>query len=288
MNVAVIPNLSRDGARYQTGRLLERFRALGAAVWMQADLRPQFTEKGVRFCEKTGEMLQNCDVIVAVGGDGTIIHCARYAADAGKPILGVNVGRLGFVAGLETDELDKLEKLVNGDFTVQQRMLLEIRVPTENGEETFTALNDAVLSRGSFARMLDLKVRYGGEGVFSYRADGLIVSTPTGSTAYSLSAGGPVVDPAMRCILLSPICPHTLLSRTVVFGPDAVLGVRADEGGDGEILLTVDGETPVRFTGKTPNIEFRRSAKTVGIIQLKDIGFFEVVNQKLGEGRNEM
>ena len=287
MKLAVMPNLSRDRALFHTERLIERLEALGASACMKSELKPFFQKDTILFYEDTGKMLRDCDVIVAVGGDGTIIHCARFAADAGKPILGVNVGRLGFVAGLETDEFDELGKLVSGDYTVQERMLLEVRVPSEGGRKTFTALNDAVISRGSFSRMLDLKVRYGGEGVFSYRADGLIVSTPTGSTAYSLSAGGPVVDPTMNCILLSPICPHSLLSRTVVFAPDALLGVQADEGGEGEILLTVDGETPVRFTGKTGDIEFGRSEKTVGIIKLKEIGFFEVVNQKLGEGRNE-
>lgn len=282
-----MPNLSRDRALFHTGRLVERLGALGASACMKSELKPFFENKNILFYEDAGEMLRDCDVIVAVGGDGTIIHCARFAAGAGKPILGVNVGRLGFVAGLETDEFDELGKLVRGDYAVQERMLLEIRVPSEGGRETFTALNDAVIARGSFSHMLDLKVSCGGEGGFSYRADGLIVSTPTGSTAYSLSAGGPVVDPAMRCILLSPICPHSLLSRTVVFGPDARLGVQADEGGEGEILLTVDGEAPVRFKGKTGNIEFGRSEKTVGIIRLKEIGFFEAVNRKLGEGRNE-
>ena len=283
-----MPNLSRDKAFFHTGRLIEQLEALGASACMKSELRTFFPGKAVSYYEDTAEMIRNCDVVVAVGGDGTIIHCARYAADAGKPILGVNVGRLGFVAGLETDEFEKLGKLVNGDFSVQERMLLEIHVPSGDGNKTFTALNDAVLLRGSKSRMLDLNVRYGGTGIFSYRADGLIVSTPTGSTAYSLSAGGPVVDPEMSCLLLSPICPHSLLSRTVIFGPDARLGIQADEGENGEILLTVDGETPVRFFGKTESIEFCRSKKTVGIIQLKDIGFFEVVNQKLGERRNEL
>lgn len=282
MKLAIMPNPSRDKGLFHTGRLVEKLGALGAETVIHSDYKSYLQNRKVSFCDDTAQMLRGCDAIVAVGGDGTIIHCAHHAADAGKPILGVNVGRLGFVAGLETDEFDELGKLVSGNYTVQERMLLEVRVPSENGEKTFTALNDAVLSRGSFSRMLDLKVRYGGDRVFSYRADGLIVSTPTGSTAYSLSAGGPVVDPDMNCILLSPLCPHSLFSRTVVFGPDARLGVQADEGEQGEILLTVDGETPVRFTGRTGDIRFCRSEKTVGIIKLKDIGFFEIVNQKLG------
>lgn len=286
MNVAVMPNLSRGRAREHTANLIRRLRALGASVFMKADLSLQFDGSGVRFFGDFEELMAECDIVVAIGGDGTIIHCARTAAAAGKPILGVNVGRLGFVAGLEPDEFDRLENLIAGDYTVENRMMLEIRL-TENGAgKTYVALNDAVVARGTFSRILDLKVSLNDTRMCDYRADGLILATPTGSTAYSLSAGGPVIDPCLNCILLSPICPHSLLSRPVVFDPDAKLSVQAHSDYESEIVLTVDGEIFLKIPDGS-KIEFRRSSDTVQMIKLKSNNFYEIVNDKLGERRNE-
>ena len=287
MNVAVMPNLSRGRAREHTANLIGRLRALGASVLMKEDFRPQFDGLGVRFFSAFSELTEECDAIVAVGGDGTIIHCARAAAAARKPILGVNVGRLGFVAGLEPDEFDHLENLLSGNYTVEERMMLEVRL-TENGVlKTHVALNDAVIARGTFSRILDLKVSLNDTRMCDYRADGLIVATPTGSTAYSLSAGGPVIDPCMNCILLSPICPHSLLNRPVVFGPDAKLSVQAHSDYQSEIVLTIDGEIFLKIPDGS-KVEFRRSSDTVQMIKLKSNNFYEIVNDKLGERRNGM
>lgn len=281
-----MPNLSRERAKLYTADLIRRLRGLGAGVLMKADLGREFDGLGVRFFPELRELIRACDVVVAVGGDGTIIHCARNAAAAGKPILGVNVGRLGFVAGLETDEFDRLEKLVDGGYELEKRMMLEVRL-TENGEEkTYPALNDVVIARGALSRILDFKVSLNDTRVCDYRADGLILATPTGSTAYSLSAGGPVIDPSMNCILLTPICPHSLLSRPVVFGPEARLSVQAHSDYESEIILMADGEISRRIPDGS-RIEVYQSSSTVQIIKLKSKNFYEIVNDKLGERRNE-
>ena len=224
-------------------------------------------------------------MVIAVGGVGTTIHCARHAASAEKPILGINVGRLGFVAGLETDELDKLKNLVDGNYTIENRMMLEVRLENDGKQETHYALNDAVLARGSLSKILDLRVNFNDKNVCEYRADGLIIATPTGSTAYSLSAGGPVIDPSISCILLSPICPHSLLTRSVVFGPDARLSVFASSSYESEIFLTIDGDTSIQITDKQ-KIEFCRAKQSARIIKLKNNNFYEIVNEKLAERRN--
>lgn len=287
MKIAVIPNLSRNKAQYHTTRLIHKLHELGAVIFMQSRFLNDFSNMGIEFYENFDEMITACDLMVALGGDGTIIHCARHAANFDKPILGVNVGRLGFVAELETDEFDELGKLAAGNYQIENRMMLEIRY-TENGQEkTCTALNDAVISRGALSPMPDFKVGFNGQTVCDYRGDGLIVSTPTGSTAYSLSAGGPIIDPKLACILLSPVCSHSLLTRPVVFGPDARLSVLTCFRAESEAFLTMDGEISVKID-TSRKIEFYRSEKSVKIIRLKDHNFYEIVNEKLGDGRNEI
>ncbi len=285
MKIVIIPNLSRKNAQFYTTKVVDTLQKLDVQIYMKMDLKDYFLNSRITFYDDFVKMMSDCDMVIAVGGDGTIIHCARHAASAEKPILGINVGRLGFVAGLETDELDKLKNLVDGNYTIEDRMMLEVCLENNGKQETHYALNDAVLARGALSRILDLKVNFNDKNVCEYRADGLIIATPTGSTAYSLSAGGPVIDPSINCILLSPICPHSLFTRPVVFGPDARLSVLASSNYDSEIFLTIDGDTSIQITDKQ-KIEFCRSKQTARIVKLKNNNFYEVVNEKLAERRN--
>ncbi len=261
VKIAVLPNLSRSRAQYYTVRLIEKLQEFGASVFMQSRFQSGlFRIVRCAFFDDFDEMIRSCDLMIALGGDGTIIHSARHAAAFDKPVLGVNVGRLGFLAELETDEFDELDKLAAGNYQIEQRMMLEIRY-TENGiEKTCTALNDAVIARDALSPMPDFRVGFNGQTVCEYRGDGLIVSTPTGSTAYSLSAGGPIIDPQLSCILLSPICSHSLLTRPVVFGPDAKLSVQTYFRTESEAYLTMDGEISVKIDS-SQKIEFCRSRK---------------------------
>lgn len=285
MKIVIMPNLSKNNAVFHTGNVIRKLREFGAEVLMKQMFRKDFSDCGVLFYEDFSKMMRDCDAVIAVGGDGTIIHCARHAAAAEKPILGINVGRLGFVAGLETDELDRLQQLVSRRYTIEERMMLEVRLETSAGTQVYRALNDAVLARGALSRILDFKVNFNDTNVCDYRADGLIISTPTGSTAYSLSAGGPVIDPSIHCILLSPICPHSLMTRSVVFGPESRLSVQASSNYDSEIYLTIDGETSIQIQD-SQKIEISRSTQIARIIKLKQDNFYEIVNAKLAEGRN--
>lgn len=285
MKIAIIPNLSKHNAQLYTTEVVETLQKYKVLVCMKYDLKDHFQNASILFYDDFSAMMAESDMVIAVGGDGTIIHCARHAASAEKPILGINVGRLGFVAGLETDELDKLKNLVDGNYTIENRMMLEVRLENDGKQETHYALNDAVLARGSLSKILDLRVNFNDKNVCEYRADGLIIATPTGSTAYSLSAGGPVIDPSISCILLSPICPHSLLTRSVVFGPDARLSVFASSSYESEIFLTIDGDTSIQITDKQ-KIEFCRAKRSARIIKLKNNNFYEIVNEKLAERRN--
>ncbi|WP_050698137.1 NAD(+)/NADH kinase [Anaeromassilibacillus senegalensis] len=284
MNVLIIPNLTKNNAQLHTVRVVNQLRQYGASVTMKSEHQDDFPGCPITFAPDFFQALQECDVVLAIGGDGTIIHAAKHAAMTNKPVLGINVGRLGFVAGLEVDELEKLENLVEGDYSLEERMMLQISLNQSEELRTFYALNDAVISRGSLSRILDLKVLFNHSNMCDYRADGLIFATPTGSTAYSLSAGGPVIDPSMNCILLSPICPHSLFTRTVVFGEDAKLEVLPSRDSESEIFLTIDGETAVPVGDRCP-ICISRAAYTAQIIKLKPSNFYEVVNEKLAERR---
>ena len=283
MNIVLLPNLTKQDAALHTGRITEKLLELNSAVWMHFPMEQHFSKYPIRFWGDFDEMIQKCDVVIAIGGDGTIIHAAKHAAQARKPILGVNVGRLGFVAGLETNELELLERLVSGKYTVDPRMMITATVGKPDGNLTYHALNDAVISRGALSRILDFQVSLNQDTICRYRADGLILSTPTGSTAYSLSAGGPVVDPSMECMILTPICPHSLLTRPVVFNANSLISAKADCGS--EIYLTLDGATSIRIESGE-SIYFSKSRLSVQLIQLHDKGFYQVVNEKLTERRN--
>lgn len=285
MKITLIPNLSKKDAQIYTVRIIERLVELNCEIFLSEDYRGVFSANQLRFFDGFSQMLAECDAVVTIGGDGTIIHAAKYAAKAGKPILGINLGRIGFVAGLEIDELDQLKCLISGEYRVENRMLLEITVHSAAQSQVICAMNDAVVSRGSLSRMVDLSVSYTGNRVTQYRADGLIVSTPTGSTAYSLSAGGPVIEPEMRCMLLTPICAHSLFSRSVIFGPDEKLSISAcARDGEENAYLTVDGEISVSLREEDV-IDVRPADFSVQLIKLKDKGFYEILNEKLSERR---
>ena len=228
------------------------------------------------------QLIRACDIAVTVGGDGTIIHNAKFAALYEKPLLGINLGRLGFVANIEPDEMDELKKLVTGEYRVQKRMLLEITVDKDGEKRSMTAVNEAVIHRDTLANMVDISVELNGERIISYRADGMMFSTPTGSTAYSFSAGGPVIEPDMNCILLTPICPHALTSRQVVFTEDAVLSARVHPESTLKCYMTVDGQNHIPISSDDM-ITVRRSPKALQLIILKEKNFYTLLNEKLKE-----
>lgn len=285
MKIALMPNLSKQNAYTYTVRIIKRLLELNCDIYLYDKYRDYFDFQEVIFFTDFDKMVLNCDTVITIGGDGTIIHAAKHAAAAAKPILGINLGRIGFVAGLEIDELDKLKHLISGDYKIENRMMLKVTVHTGGDTREIYALNDAVVSRGSLSRMVDLSVSYTGNKVTQYRADGLIVSTPTGSTAYSLSAGGPVIEPEMRCMVLTPICAHSLFSRSVIFGPNEKLSISAStRDGEGNAYLTVDGETSVLLREEDV-IDILPADICVRLIKLKNKGFYEILNEKLSERR---
>ena len=225
------------------------------------------------------EALLRADYIIAVGGDGTIIHTAKLAASLQKPILGVNAGRLGFVASLESAEIAEIHNIPQGDFETEKRMMLQAEVMRGEKTETIYALNDIVVS-GELSKIIDYTLSVDGNRDYSYRADGVIISTPTGSTAYALSAGGPVIAPSMQCIEYTPICPHSLFNRSIIFEEHSVLTLTTVSGHAGKMYMTADGEAPIELLSGD-NIRFSKAPLYAQFLHPCKKNFYDILNRKL-------
>lgn len=227
--------------------------------------------------------LEGASALVCFGGDGTILHAAREATARNVPVLGVNLGSIGFMAELEHGELSLLSRLAGGKFGVERRMMLDVMVRRE-GRPVFTesALNDAVVTKGAVARVLDLEVTGDRVVISSFSGDGLVVATPTGSTAYSMAAGGPIVEPTAENIIIAPICAHSLHAKPFVLDSARSVGVRVAPGSKKTAYLSVDGGRAFRIQ---PGdwVECRRSKQVTRLIKLTGRSFYERINQKLGK-----
>ncbi len=268
-NVVVVSNIHTAVSPQDVQRVCEVLRGYGAEV-TAASFSP-------------GEPLPaaKADIVIAIGGDGTIMHVAKQAAPLHLPVLGVNSGNLGFLAGMEMDETGRLQALIDGAYETEERLLLDVTV--DGSTDTYLAMNEAVVSRGALSRLVDLTVTCGEKDVMRYRADGVMVATPTGSTAYSLSAGGPVVDPQVPCMLLTPICPHSLYARSYVLPADTTLFIDTADT-NGETFLTVDGEIEIPLP-QSGCVQVQKSAYTARLIRLQTQSFYDVVEKKLIGGR---
>ena len=276
--IALIPNLTKNGAYEESLKAIRLLKSFGGKILMTADLSEKYSDNDIAFFESHEVLIQKCDAVVTIGGDGTIIHAANFE----KPLLGINMGRLGFVAELEPNELPMLARLFSGDYNVEKRQMLKVTLKSKSGSKSFFALNDAVISRGSMTKIIDLDVWLKKSYICHYRADGLIVSTPTGSSAYALSAGGPVIEPSMSCILMTPICSHSLFSRPVLFNPSSEILVNAASREDTDLTLTIDGETTISITADD-TVVITTAEIYAELIVLKDKTFYRVLSDKFTE-----
>ena len=220
------------------------------------------------------------DLLVVFGGDGTMLSAARSVSGLPTPILGVNIGSLGFLTAVQSSRLaDELPNIWKGDFTIEERSLIEGTGQVAGDQLFQVALNDFVVSRGATSRLIELEVSVNGEPLTNYRCDGLIVSSPTGSTAYSLAAGGAIVNPTAPVLTVTPICPHTLSNRSVIVSIDSVVEVKVLSQ-KLEIFLTADGQVQIPlFAGN--KIQVRKSTKSVRLLRLPNSSFFQTLRQKL-------
>ena len=281
-NIILTPNPYRD-KNFQTVRAaMEVLQSAGANVKMclpfEVD-RSYELPKDIRFAKLDRE-LPNADAVICFGGDGTILHMAKTATRRNIPILGVNIGTMGFMAELESSELDKLSRLVTGEYSLDRRMMLDVTVQRDR-DIIFhdICLNDVVITKGAVARIVHLSVQCDGVQAMESSGDGVIIATPTGSTAYNLSAGGPIVEPDAKNIIVTPICSHDVATRCIVASDKRVITTQIIRNARRNAFLSVDGGKALRLNmGDVATV--RKSHLETKLVRLKDRSFFDVVNAK--------
>ena len=280
MVVGVLPNLDKRGAAEVVEKL--------GVILKNENIKAYISDSicGTDFLPVPEEELYSLsDVIITIGGDGTIIRYAKRAALDNKPVLGINAGRMGYLANIEQNELSLVSKLKTKEYFVEKRMMLSVSV-IENGKvlNEFTALNDAVITSGFISRIVDISVGVLGDYI-NYRADGLIISTPTGSTAYSMSAGGPIIDPLTQNICITPICSHSLSAKPILMGANNVIRVKAFSKKRTDIFLTIDGRKVAPVKPYT-EIQIKKSPSVAQLIRLNDRSFYKTLSYKFKDSRS--
>ena len=273
-------------AKYQEPKAAEMVRWL--VPWLKQRGKKVLVENGTArsggmSCSKKA-MASKADLIISLGGDGTLLNIAPLVERPDVPILGVNLGGLGFITEVAADELESvLTKTLEGAYEVEKRMTLEIRVQSKKSKPyKFRVLNDAVIAKGARSRIIDLETYVGDDYLCTYRADGLIISTPTGSTAYSLAAAGPILEPTLGAIVLSPICPHTLTNRPIVVPNNAAIHVTLRSSGD-TVILSPDGQQGVRLNNGD-EVAARDYGMPVSLIKTPSRSYYEILREKLKWG----
>lgn len=266
MKVALFPNYDRKGTVELFSKINEVLSSHGIECF----------SNDVYSNEKLYDM---CDVVITIGGDGTLIKHAKEAARYKKPCLGVNTGNLGFLANIEKDTVECLSCLKNGNYVVEQRMMIEVTA-VKSGDVIFSgiALNDAVLSSRGVAKIADIKLTVQGDEI-EYRADGVIVSTPTGSTAYSMSAGGPIIDPAVRCLTVTPVCSHSLTARPMILNESSNINIGILPSSRTTAVLSVDGENCTEVDFDTV-ISIKKSTIDAYFVNLTGSTIYKTISKK--------
>ena len=272
--------MTRENAFSVTTALLKEIERLDCVASLDSSLEPDFKNSGKAVFDTREELIPKCDMVISVGGDGSFINAAKIAMEYDKPLLCVNAGNLAYLACLESDELHLLSNVIDGKFVTEKRMTLEASILDKNGRIIYhsNCINDAVVSRSGAIRIMELSVSCNGAPLIHYTADGAIVSTPTGSTAYSLSAGGPVIDPCVESILLTAVCPHSVFSRSVVLGGNCALEITHDNSG--EAILSCDGQSAVAIPEGSV-VSVKRSEKCALFVKVKSDTFIDVLNKKI-------
>lgn len=284
MNISVVPNLTIDAVVHIARDVVSYLNGFGVNVFLSMECKTLFKDCKCSFVEEE-RLFDVCDFVIVVGGDGTMLRAAKNASFKNKMALGINAGRLGFMSGLEKNELGLLKNLVSGDFQVDERMMLAVEIyHNEKLVVRKHCLNDAVISRGELARLIDIHVESGSKKIASYIADGVIVSTPTGSTAYSLAAGGPIVSPHNDCVIVTPICPHSLMSRSTILRPDKNIVLYVTNDKDNESYLTLDGEEAIAIDVQT-KVVVSLSEYRAKLIKIKSDNFYDILYKKIIERR---
>lgn len=282
-NVVVIPNEIKDPNLVCAAEIIKKIISFGKNVYVPWGFEKSFVWAGEVKTLSEDELFGKAELAVVIGGDGSVIHTARKAALYGVPIIGINLGRLGYLAELELDETDLLEDVLDGKFTTEKRMMLSFDIVKKDGSviKAMPALNDIVFTNhGNTNRVVDLKVYAENYGMLAgaYRGNGVIVSTPTGSTAYALAAGGPVVDPSLACFNIVPICTHTLMARPMLFSAENVL--KLVNCGRVTVNVSADGSDEY-IIEPDEYVTVKKSEYTALFARIKNNSFYETLRNKM-------
>lgn len=278
--IGIITNSDKD-TDYRYTRLLADSITRRGGCALVTDGLAAAAGTGTR-CGSDEELIGSSDLLVCLGGDGTLLKVARRIYGRNIPIMGINLGNLGFLTEVDKNNIDTaIGQLFEGNYTLEKRMMLEASV-IRSGRETVTdiALNDVVITRGAMARILHVKVYINDMFVDTFPGDGLIISSPTGSTAYSLSAGGPIVEPDTDLMLVTPICPHILYSRSFVTKSDSVVKAIVDEDPIHEAMVSLDGQEGYMLRGGD-RVEARKSEHSINLVKMNKMNFFNILRSKI-------
>lgn len=283
MRIVVIPNPGKPKAMAIGELLQEKLIAqnIDAEVLTIKD-------EDIYLLRNYSNVLSKANMVICVGGDGTFLYSAREATLYDIPILGVNMGHFGFLTEIDGEELDwAVERIKKGDYNIEERRMIDVFADVNGVKYNNYALNELLVTRTDPTRTLHLSLSINNKYAMSYKGDGLIVATPTGSTAYSLSAGGPIVEPSSEIMVVTPICPHSLDSRPIIVSDNSIVKVNIIPIGSQNVLFSSDGQGSVMM-GQEGEIVIKKSEKTVKVVRMKDTNFFSVLKEKMSGGKNEV
>ncbi|HHX62052.1 MAG TPA: NAD(+)/NADH kinase [Epulopiscium sp.] len=282
--IGIIPNIIKDQGLVMTKQVIKWFEDHHFTIMVTPDIAKLLERSNLESTEE--ELFKTSDCIVVLGGDGTLLGVAQKAAVEAVPIIGVNLGRLGFLTDIEKETaLASFEKLVTEDYYIEERLMLEVQIISESSEiQTFIALNDISITRDSYSRMIDYSIHINGQYADVYPADGIIVATPTGSTAYSLSAGGPIVDPKANIMVITPICPHTIYSRSIIVSEQDTIDILIPDLQGGSVGVSIDGKKVYSIEPKDI-IRVSKSHFTSRLLKISDHTFYDILRNKIVERR---
>lgn len=279
LKVAIFPNFQKQNAFPCALEVCKRLDKLGAVCYVDTAYAAEFSSLAQVQCGTFFTLAHEVDIVIAIGGDGTILRCAKQMIGSKALLLGINTGYLGFMASMEADELDMLGRLTEGDYSVSRRMLLHGELTGDGTKTCFTALNDIAVS-ASMGKVFPFSIYADNILLGQFRADGMVCSTPTGSTAYALSAGGPIIEPELQCMEIALICPHSLFNRPMLLSAERRIAITHTAGSERQIFLSADGEAPIAFPSNY-RLELCRSSHEISLLQLKKSNFYDAVHHKL-------
>ena len=279
MKIYVCPCTDKEASMETLPSVIAALVGNGITPVLSAEVRGLYSDERAVY-EEPDLAASGCDMLMTVGGDGMMLKWGKRAALEGKPLVGINTGRLGFMTALDSDELEKLSALADGTYRLSRRMMMTVTLVRDGEERVMTALNDTVLFKDVNSKLPEYTVKINGVKVTKVRADGLIFSTPTGSTAYALSAGGPVIEPTVECIQLTPLCAHTLLNRPMIFSGNDTMTVSYSMYEGSRVNMSVDGSGGTELSAKD-RIILRRSDTVLEIVEIGEKSFYTTVGQKL-------